>query len=150
MTQICIDEAARRLRKSQTETFELLKRGAFAGEADAKFPTVDAVSLDQYIRNSRPKDQRPLIPSHAEEIAARAAWSTEEEAELDECFSRNSAVFSYFVKFPHSRRTPEAVGKHWWKMRNAEKKQQKKRPWYAAILDVICPKCGAEYVQVRR
>ena len=141
MTDIDIREAARRLHKSPEDTFELLKAGAFAGTPDAKFPMVDPLSLDAYIQRSRPKDQRPLIPSHAEEIAARTAWSEPEEAIIRDCQDRYEAVAEYRAEFPNSRRTDEAVGKQWWKIQN-RKKQQQKRPWYAGIVELFCGKPG--------
>lgn len=129
MTQICIEEAARRLHKSKEETLELLKQGAFAGHPEMRFPTVDPLSLDAYIQRSRPKDQRPLIPSHAEEIAARTAWSEPEEAVIRECQDRYEAIAEYRAEFPNSRRTDEAVGKQWWKIQNRKKQQQKPGIW---------------------
>lgn len=129
MTQICIEEAARRLHKSKEETLELLKQGAFAGHPEMRFPTVDPLSLDAYIQRSRPKDQRPLIPSHAEEIAARTAWSEPEEAVIRGCQDRYEAVAEYRAEFPNSRRSDYGVGKHWYRLRAAVKKTGKESGW---------------------
>ena len=115
---IDIREASHRLHKTPDETFDLLKSGAFAGNADVKFPTVDPVSLDQYIQNNRHPAQRPLIPANAEEIAARAAWSEPEEAVIRECQDRYEAIAAYRLEFVNSHRTDYAIGKHWWRMRS--------------------------------
>ena len=137
---ISLDEAAHRLHKSREETLLLGQQGNFAGCFDeGAFKTVDPISLDRYIEKNRHPDQRPLIPANAEEIAARAAWSEPEEATIRDAPDRYAAIAEYRLEFVNSHRTDYAIGKHWYRMRNAEKKQQKKRPWYAAILDVIWP-----------
>lgn len=118
IASISIHEAAHRLHKSPEETLELLKNKAFAGNPDLKFPTVDPLSLDAYIQNNRHPAQRPLIPANAEEIAARAAWTEPEEAVIRECQDRYEAIAAYRLEFPNSKRTPYAVGKHWYRMRS--------------------------------
>ena len=116
--QISIHEAAHRLHKSDEETFTLLKNGAFAGDAEAKFPTVDPLSLDTYIQNNRHPAQRPLIPANAEVIAARAAWTEPEEAVIRGCQDRYEAIAAYRLEFVNSHRTDYAIGKHWYRMRS--------------------------------
>lgn len=139
MTQISIAEAARRLHKDQLETFTLLKQGAFAGSPDERFPTVDPLSLDAYIRRSRPKDQRPLIPPNPLEIAARTAWSEEEETVIRDCRDRYEVVAEYRAWFLDSCRTDEAIWKHWWKMQNRMKKTETKgwRVWFHRIMGYL-------------
>lgn len=116
--QISIHEAAHRLHKSDEETFTLLKNGAFAGDAEAKFPTVDPLSLDAYIRSSRHPSQRPIIPPNAETIAARAAWTEPEESAIRDAPDRYAAIAEYRLEFQNSERTDYAIGKHWYRMRS--------------------------------
>jgi len=116
--QISIHEAAHRLHKSDEETFTLLKNGAFAGDAEAKFPTVDPLSLDTYIQNNRHPAQLPLIPPDPADIAARTAWSEEEEQVIRDCADRYAAIAEYRFWFTGSDRTDYAVGKHWYRMRS--------------------------------
>lgn len=120
---IDIREAARRLHKSPEETLLLLQNKAFAGNPDLKFPTVDPVSLDQYIQNNRHPAQRPLIPANAEEIAARAAWDPKEEEAIRDCTDRYEAIAAYRLEFVNSHRTDYAIGKHWYRMRSRKPKK---------------------------
>lgn len=123
--QISIHEASHRLHKTDAETFELLKNKAFAGDAEAKFPTVDPLSLDAYMRSNRPKDQLPLIPANSEIIEPRTAWVRDgpEEATIRDCCDRYDAISAYRLEFSNSRRTDESIGKHWYRMRAGSRKK---------------------------
>ena len=146
---ISIHEASHRLHKTDAETFELLKQGAFAGNADLPFPTVDPISLDQYIMNNRDPKQRTILEEVKDmyippcEEWDRTQWDMREESVIKDCLTGAAAIAAYRAAFPRSTRTDKAITNHWSKLRHPVPQPRKgatkrtKGHWYDPILRAI-------------
>jgi len=144
-SQICIDEAARRLHKTREETFALLEDGAFAGTPEAKFPMVDSLSLDQYILNNRDPKQRTILEEVKDmyippcEEWDRTQWDMREESVVKDCLTGAAAIAAYRAAFPRSTRTDKAITNHWSKLRHPVPQPRKKaeragwRTWFRRL-----------------
>jgi len=142
---ISIHEASHRLHKTDAETFELLKQGAFAGNADLPFPTVDPLSLDQYIMNNRDPKQRTILDDRLEYVPACEAWEKTawdpvlEESVIKDCLTGAAAIAAYRAAFPRSTRTDKAITNHWSKLRHPVPQPRKKaeragwRTWFRRL-----------------
>jgi len=147
--RISIHEASHRLHKTDAETFELLKAGAFAGNPNPPFPTVDSISLDQYILNNRDPKQRTILDDRLEYVPACELWEKTawdpvlEESVVKDCLTGAAAIAAYRAAFPRSTRTDKAITNHWSKLRHPVPQPRKgatkgtKGHWYDPILRAL-------------